>query len=71
MASEEERTMIAFAPLGDRWGVSTDTVRRLADDNYLRTIYIAGRRLVPMEEVLRAEMVGVGRGRKRVGKKAS
>jgi hypothetical protein len=67
---QEEQQMFGFAHVARRWGVSPDTVRRLAESGYLHAIYIAGRRLVPLAEVLRVELVGVGKGRKRAAAKS-
>jgi hypothetical protein len=60
-----ETTLFGFAPLGRRWGVSKDLLRRMAEDGELQTIYLGGRRLVPIAEVLRVEREGLGRAHKR------
>ncbi len=60
-----EPQMFGFAVLAVRWGVSKITLHRLAKSGDLRTVNIAGRRLVPRSEVERAEREGIGNGRKR------
>jgi len=42
-----------FAETADETGVSSLTLRRLADKGYLRTVTIGARRLIPAEEVER------------------
>lgn len=46
-------------------GVSTYTLRRLADKGYLRTVTIGARRLIPAEEVERLVREGAGQPRRR------
>jgi hypothetical protein len=48
----------------DSFGISRDTAKRLARDGYLRTVLIAGRRIVPYSEFEKAEREGIGPGRK-------
>jgi excisionase family DNA binding protein len=57
------RRGVTFPELADSYGVSRDTIKRLAKSGQLRTIYIGGRRIVPMSEVERIEREGIG-GRK-------
>jgi hypothetical protein len=71
-ALPQQQTLFGFSLLSERWSVSTDLLRRMADQGKLKTIYLAGRRLVPVAEVLRVEQEGLGvphkRGWKRGGK---
>jgi hypothetical protein len=60
----QEQTMFDFTALTKRWTVSRDTLNRAATRGELRTIYLAGRRMVPRSEVERIELVGFGRRRK-------
>jgi hypothetical protein len=66
-----EQTMFDFNNLSKRWSVSKDTLRRAVENNNLRTVYLAGRRLVPLSEVERVDLVGFGPGRKRSSNKAA
>ncbi len=59
------RRAVGFTEFAEMFGISRDAAKRLARDGYLRTIYIGGRRLIPMAEVERAEREGVGNGRTR------
>jgi hypothetical protein len=59
------QTFFSFGTLSMRWSVSKDTLRRKADADELKTIYLAGRRMIPLSEVLRVEKEGLGSGRKR------
>jgi hypothetical protein len=56
--------MFTFPILAKRWSVSELTLRRAAARKDIRTVYFAGRRLVPRSEVERIDLVGVGPGRK-------
>jgi excisionase family DNA binding protein len=62
---QQELQMFSYQALEKRWGISLYTIRRLVDKGELRAIGIAGRVLVPRDEVERAERFGVGVGRKR------
>ena len=62
---ETEQTMFTFPVLAKRWSVSILTLRRAAERKDIRTVYFAGRRLVPRSEVERIDLVGVGHGRKK------
>jgi hypothetical protein len=64
------RTLWSFAELGERWGVSVFTIRRLADQNLIATINIGARRLVKISEIERCEAQGVGKARPRKTKAA-
>jgi predicted site-specific integrase-resolvase len=48
-------------------GVSIFTVRRLADAGFLKTVYVASRRLIPIGELERAIAMGAGKRRIRKG----
>jgi hypothetical protein len=61
----EIQTLFGFGELSKRWTVSYDTLLRKAETGELKTIYVAGRRLVPLGEVQRVETQGLGGGRKR------
>jgi excisionase family DNA binding protein len=63
------RTLFGFAELAARWNVSKDTLRRAAEAGHMKTVYLGGRRLIPITEVTRVESEGLGRGRKRGWKK--
>jgi hypothetical protein len=55
------RTLFGFDELATRWSVSLWTLRRAANRSELRTISIGARRLVPLDEVLRVEQVGLSK----------
>jgi len=59
------RQLLTFAEVAERWGISHFTIRRAVDRGELKTIYIGSRRLLPLSEVLRAEMYGLGKNRSR------
>jgi hypothetical protein len=65
-----EQTVLAISQTAKRWGTSPDTVRRAIEAGYLQSIYILGRRLIPIAEIERAEREGLGPGRKRWAKAA-
>jgi excisionase family DNA binding protein len=60
-----DKQLFSVQETARRWGVSPFTVRRLIDAGQLRSVTIAARRLVPVSEVERCEVAGVGRARKR------
>jgi hypothetical protein len=64
MTEQTEHTMLDFAALSKRWPISTLTLRRAAERWEIKTIYLAGRRFVPLSEVQRIDRVGFG-GRKK------
>lgn len=64
MPAVENQTLFGFAEASKRWGVSSDTLRRAAAIGDLKTVYLAGRRLIHIDEVQRVEREGLGRGRK-------
>lgn len=57
------RRAVGFSEFAEMFGISRDAAKRLAKNGLLRTIYVGGRRLIPMAEVERVEQQGVG-GRK-------
>jgi hypothetical protein len=65
----EQQALFGFGQLTKRWGVSRDTLVRAAKRADLRTVCLAGRRLVPRSEVERVELVGFGGGRKKAAPK--
>jgi excisionase family DNA binding protein len=67
MSERNERTLFGFQEIADRWGVSAWTVRRAVDRGDLRSINIGARRCVSLQEVVKAELTGIGtpRARKR------
>jgi hypothetical protein len=68
MVTAEQQQLFTFEQLSqERWGGTPSiwTLRRLADDGQLKTVYIGARRLIPLSEVLRVEQYGLGTGRKR------
>ncbi len=64
-----QRLAFALAVVGNMFGVSKDTIGRAADRGEHETIYICGRRMVPLSEVERIKREGLG-GRKNARKKA-
>jgi len=71
LALPQAQTLFSFSQLSERWNVSKDTLRRAAETDDLKTIYLAGRRLIPVAEVLRVEREGLGNGRKRGWKRSA
>ena len=59
-----EQRMFSFSQLEKRYSVSKETLQRAAKRNDIKTVYLAGRRLVPLSEVERIDLVGFGPGRK-------
>jgi hypothetical protein len=57
--------LFSIGRVAARWGVSSYTIRRLLDSAELRSVTIAARRLIPLSEIERAELMGVGSARKR------
>jgi len=53
------QTLFGFSELSARWGVSTDTLKRLAARGHLKTVRLAGRVLVPDSEVKKIEAEGL------------
>jgi hypothetical protein len=66
----EEQLVFGMGTFGKMFAVSRDTVVRAADRGELKTIYIAGRRMIPRSEVERVKQFGLG-GRKNASKKAA
>jgi excisionase family DNA binding protein len=65
MEQQTQQKLYGIHELAVRWGVSRDTVRKLVADQELRSVTIATRRMIPLAEVQRAELLGVGRARKK------
>jgi hypothetical protein len=65
------RTLFGFSELEERWDISKDTLRRAAEAGELKTVYLLGRRLIPIAEVERVEREGLGSGRKRGWKRSA
>lgn len=63
MAQEPERKLLSIERLAERWDLSKYSVRRLIVQGELKSITIGARRLVPLNEIERAEQFGVGRPR--------
>jgi hypothetical protein len=64
-AERGPQQLFSISSLASRWGVSTYTIRRLIDTSNLRSVSIAARRMIPLSEIERAEVMGVGIARKR------
>lgn len=60
----EEQAMFGIPRLIERWDVSRDTILRAMARGEIRSVYFAGRRLVPRSEVERIEATGFGLARK-------
>jgi excisionase family DNA binding protein len=60
-----EKQLWSVQETAERWSVSPFTVRRLIDSGELRSVTIRARRLVPVSEIERCEMEGVGTARRR------
>ncbi len=69
MVQEPERKLLSIERLAERWDLSKYSVRRLIVQGELKSVTIGARRLVPLNEVERAEQFGVGRPRKLQPKK--
>ena len=68
-AEQGQQQLYGIHELAARWGVSRDLVRRLIEDDALRSVTIAARRLIPLSEIVRVESIGsVGKARKRKAK---
>jgi len=65
LQASNARRLLSFVETGERWGVSTFTIRRLVDRNLITTVNIGARRFIPISEVERVEMEGVGKARAR------
>jgi excisionase family DNA binding protein len=63
MVQELERKLLSIERLAERWDLSKYSVRRLIVQGELKSVTIGARRLVPLNEVERAEQFGVGRPR--------
>jgi len=60
-----EKQLLSVQETAKRWSVSYFTVRRLIDTGELRSVTIRTRRLVPLSEIERCEVEGVGTARRR------
>jgi excisionase family DNA binding protein len=56
-----ERTMLGVGETAQRWGISTFSVKRRIDEGGLRAVRIGSRVLIPLEEILRVELEGIGK----------
>jgi hypothetical protein len=65
MLTAENQTLFGFDSVAKRFSISGDTLRRLARIGELKTVTIAGRRLIHIDEILRIEREGLGAPRKR------
>jgi excisionase family DNA binding protein len=61
--NEPEKRLLSIERLAERWDLSKWSVRRLIVAGELKSVTIGARRLVPLNEVERAEQFGVGRPR--------
>lgn len=52
--------------VADRWGIGRKTIHRIIARGELRTVQIGARKLIHIDEILRAEKNGVGSRRRRV-----
>lgn len=69
MQMDEQQQAFGLGTFGKMFGVSRDTCVRAADRGELKTIPIAGRRMIPRSEVERVKLEGFG-GRKNARKNA-
>ena len=60
--------LLGIDTLATRWDVSKISIRRLIDSGELKSVTIGARRLVPLREIERAELHGIGTARKRVAR---
>jgi len=58
------QSLFGIAEVAARLGVSPFTIRRLINSGKLHSVTVGTRRLVPLDEILRAEQGGVGTPRK-------
>ena len=61
--NEPEKRLLSIERLAERWDLSKWSVRRLIVAGELKSVTIGARRLVPLNEVERAEQFGVGHPR--------
>jgi hypothetical protein len=59
-----ETSLASLKASATRLGISIAAFRRLADAGYIRTIYLGGRRMVPIAELKRIETEGLPLSRK-------
>jgi excisionase family DNA binding protein len=63
MTTAADLKLFSIERLAERWDLSKWSVRRLIVNGELKSVTIGARRLVPLNEVERAEQFGVGRPR--------
>jgi excisionase family DNA binding protein len=66
-----DRTSFSFSEVGQQWGVSLWTIRRLVERGELKAVNIGALQRIPRSEVERAEQYGVGTPRTRKTKVAA
>jgi len=64
MTATAEPKLFSVERLAERWDLSKWSVRRLIVNGDLKSVTIGARRLIPLNEVERAEQFGVGTPRK-------
>jgi hypothetical protein len=64
----EKQSVFGLAWVAKRLGISPFTLRRLADAGHVKTIYLGGRRMVRLEELVRIETYGCGGRKNRAAK---
>lgn len=60
-----ERKLVGIPEGAKSCDVSPFTMRRLCDGGYVKSVTIAGRRLIPVEEIERIVREGAGKPRRR------
>jgi hypothetical protein len=68
MTTAGEPKLLSIERLAERWDLSKWSVRPLIVSGELKSVTIGARRLVPLNEVERAEQFGVGTPRSRKAK---
>ena len=58
-ATAKRRTLFTLREVSERWGVSTDSIKRWIRANSLDAVRIGGRQFVPAPAVERAERKGL------------
>jgi excisionase family DNA binding protein len=64
-----ERELFGFNETAEKLGVSAATLKRLADAGEIRVVNVAARRLIPLTEIERIKLQGVGNARRRLTRK--
>ena len=62
--NDTDQTLYSIPTLARRWTVSVDTIRRHIFAGDLRSVNIGSRRMIPLDEVRRAETKGIGKARR-------